>query len=352
MKHLRNSLPGRDGSPDRPRTPRGGVSLSRHGSGRRQAFTLIEMMVVVALSGLLIGGVFRLIGAAGENAKRAETIDRMQRVENALSGFYSEYGTYPPVARHGSPDPFVTQADDGTTSAAGGLTAANALRAARCQPVAFEFPTIKGMDEFIAQYFGGKVFSANQNPAAFDTVETKWEKVKLFRFGVLSFLLPRLEVIGNFRTGGKAEARPDEAFFDYQQWKQYNDSRKGIYDDQLSRESTACARWMPNLEGLVCGGKVLFGVNTAEKDAGYPRFSIGYSQGTGNQHILGQMTVRDGWGGELFYYSAPPYQSYRIWSAGKNGNTFPPWVPLESLSVAERKQVNEWIKDDVARFDR
>lgn len=347
MKHSRNGLRGRDGAPERARTPRG----ARQGAGGRGAFTLIEMMVVVALIGILIGGVFRLIGAAGENAKRAETIDRMQRVENALSGFYSEYGTYPPVARHGSPDPFVTQADDGTTTPAGSLTAANALRAARCQPMAFEFPTTKGMDEFINQRWGSEgVYSANQNPGAFDSTKNRWEDVKLFRFGVLSFLLPRLEVIGNFRTTGGD--RPDEAFFDYQQWKQYNDSRKGSYTDQLNRESTACARWMPNLEGLVFGGKVLFGVNTAEKDAGYPGFSARYSQGTGNKHILGCMTVRDGWGNELFYYSAAPYQSYRVWSAGKDGNTFPPWVPLDSLSVTERKQVNEWIKDDVARFDR
>ena len=361
MKTLRNSLPGRAGSPNRLRTPQGGGSLSRHGAGSRQAFTLIEMMVVVALIGILIGGVFRLIGAAGENAKRAETIDRMQRVENALSGFYSEYGTYPPVARHGSPDPLQETDEDRNDDEYKKLTTEEARlayrsrRASRCQPMAFEFPTIKAMDNFINQRWGSDgIYSANQNPGAFDSTKTKWEEVKLFRFGVLSFLLPRLEVIGNFRTGGGEDDRPAEEFFDFQQWKQYNDSRKGSYDVQLTRESTACARWMPNLEGLVCGGKPLFGVETAERDAGYPQFSTGYSQGTGNRHILSRMTVRDGWDRELFYYSAAPYQSYRIWSSGKDGNTFPPWIPLDILKQKNATSliwVNKWIKDDIARFD-
>ena len=326
--------------------------LSEKKETGREAFTLIEMMVVVALIGILIGGVFRLIGATGENAKRAETIDRLQRVENALSGFYAEYGTYPPVAHHGSPDPFVTQQDDGTSSSATTLISSNAVRACRSQPMAFEFPTPKSLDDFIIQRYNGTAYPANANAGGFSTTETSWEKVKLFRYGVLSFLLPRLAVIGDFTSSGGSGDRPEEVFFNYQQWRQFNDSKQGSYSDQLNRETTACARWMPNFEKMVYGGKTLLGIETAESNAGYPQFTDAYEQSSGNRHVLGRMTIRDGWDNDLFYYSAPPYQGYRIWSAGKDKKTFPPWIPLNSLSVDERKLVNEWIKDDIARFDR
>ena len=151
--------------------------------GQRSAFTLIEMMVVVALIGILIGGVFRLLSAAGEGAKRGETIDRMQRIENALSGFYAAYGSYPPVEQHGSPDPFVEEAPDGTTSPVSSLEAENANRAAASQPMAFEFPPIRALDDIIAsEYRSGSVHSPNENPGAFPQ-EGAWPKVKLYRYG-------------------------------------------------------------------------------------------------------------------------------------------------------------------------
>ncbi|MFA7684007.1 MAG: type II secretion system protein [Syntrophales bacterium] len=100
------------------------------------AFTLIELMVVIAVIGILIAGVFRLVSAAGTGNKKAETIARLERVQNALSGFYAEFGTYPPVPQHGSPDPYVEEAGRGGlrgTTGTGGIDAA--LRIVRCQPV-------------------------------------------------------------------------------------------------------------------------------------------------------------------------------------------------------------------------
>ena len=89
------------------------------------------------------------------------------------------------------------------------------------------------------------------------------------------------------------------------------------------------------------------------------RFSTPYKSSGGNLFVLGKMALFDGWtsdhrkwDNELYYYSAPPYQSYRIWSAGPNGKTFPPWIPLDSLSVEMRKKVSAWTSDDIARFDR
>jgi len=317
----------------------------------RDAFTLIEMMVVVALIGILIGGVFRLLSAAGESAKRAETIERLQRVENAISGFYATYGTYPPVPRHGSPDPFAKEDANGNTTPVTALAAENANRAAGCQPVPFEFPSAKAYDAFIAANFPPGVYSANINPSAFSADEPEWPKVKLFKYGLLSFLLPRYDAIGEFRPGAEdTNLQPASDFFRYNQWKNFNKSERL---NQIQTEADACARWLPNLKGLVWGGKTLMGVGTGQMDAGYPRFTSVYSQGTGNSYVLGKMSIHDGWGRDLFYYSAPPYQSYRLWSAGPDGNTFSADFPLTALkSTDHRKTVGGWIKDDIVRSSR
>ncbi len=67
-----------------------------------------------------------------------------------------------------------------------------------------------------------------------------------------------------------------------------------------------------------------------------------------NQYILDGMTVRDGWGMDLFYYSPPPYQSYRLWSAGPNHKTIPPWVDLSSGDMRQyRNTAAEWMADDI-----
>ncbi len=351
---LHQNVSGRDGSPSCP-------------TASRAAFTLIELMVVVALIGILIGGVFRLIGTAGEKAKRGRTVDRLQRLENALSGFYAEYGTYPPVRRQDSPDPFTETAEDlkdsdYTKLDADGKFAYRGARASHCQPMAFEFPTPQSMDASIPQLFGSGKEAANVNPGGFDGSSDSWEKTKLFRYGALSFLLPRLLVMGIApdKDGNIIESSltPKLSLFNKAIWNNYNLGKvrngkldKDTFLKQNERESITCGRLLPNLERIVYGGKTLLGVNTAEPEAGYPMF------GVHDKIVLGRMTVFDGFGfgkgNEIYYYSAPPYQSYRIWSAGPDGKTFPPWIPLEDIkSVEDRKKVNGWIKDDIARFDR
>lgn len=335
----------------------------------REAFTLIEMMVVIAIIGILIAGVFRLLSTTGENTKRAETMERLQRLENALSGFYAEYGSYPPVPKHGSPDPYVKENPNGSTSAATTLDYKNARRASRCQPVAFEFPTPKSLDDYIVTLSKGTYYAANQNPNSFPDEEIDWKECKLFRYGVLSFLLPRLEAIGGFKARDFdrfTDDNPDDTFFSkaQKQWSYYNEGYsedKGTLEKQYQREMKACARWMPNFERTIFGGKTLMGINTAQIGADYLQLSRNpnaddadepYTGSSGNAHKLALMTIKDGWGNDLFYYSAPPYQSYRIWSSGKDGKTFPPWISLENVKSADRETVNSWVKDDVARFDQ
>ena len=116
---------------------------------------------------------------------------------------------------------------------------------------------------------------------------------------------------------------------------------------------SVCRRWIVNLEGAVSGGDEFFGVDT--RDGGYNMFDAGnkntplYSV-NGQQYVLGEMTVCDGWGRTLYYYSEPPYQSYRLWSAGKDGMTFPPWIRPDSLSADDRQTALEWMADDIVKM--
>ena len=323
---------------------------------QRSAFTLIEMMVVVALVGILIGGVFRLLNAAGEGAKRGETIERMQRIENALSGFYAAYGSYPPVEQHGSPDPFVEEAEDGTTSPVSSLEAENANRAAASQPMSFEFPPMQALDDYIATRFQSQgILSPNRNPGIF-TQSEKWPQSKLYRYGVVSFLVPRYDAIGDFTLEASnqyepqpidTKLAPNEGLYkNHKQWTNYNPARKA------KAEREACARWLPNLQRIVFGGRKLLGVQTGTPNTDNDVvFSPAYTKG-GNKYVLRMMTIRDAWGNDFYYHSAPPYQSYRLWSAGPDGVTFPADYPLQQLNPSDRKTVSGWIKDDIARPSR
>lgn len=329
---------------------------NRPKQANRAAFTLIEMMVVVAIIGILIAGVFRMMSIVGESNKKAVTTARMQKLQNALSGFYAEYGTYPPVTAHGSPDPFTGEdPKDGKETQAGTLTAENANRSSRSQPLAFEYPNAQSLDDYINTRFQQDgIINVNQavGQIAATLPKDNWQDVKLFKFGVLSYLLPRVELMGGEDLAGNKETAmtPKLNFFKSRQWTKNN---AGTPAAQRVRENRAAARWMPNFENIIGGGFTIMGIDTAEPYAGGPWFMSGPGYlSNGTKYVLMGMTIRDGWGNELYYYSAPPYQSYRVWSAGPNGVTFPPWITLDSLSASDRKTVSAWVDDDVVRFDR
>ena len=63
----------------------------------KRGFTLIEMMVVIAVLVTLMAMTFRLANIGSDTEARTMTISRMQRLENALSGFHAAFGCYPPV---------------------------------------------------------------------------------------------------------------------------------------------------------------------------------------------------------------------------------------------------------------
>lgn len=384
----------------------------------KRGFTLIELLIVVTVIGILMGIVMR-IGNVGTDAWcRNLTITRMQRLENALSGYYAAFGTYPPVHLQGSRNFYLKVSDHGIQNTDGeedsnlwGWLGSNekvkdgdaeyrawqqVKAACESQPVGCYYPYSTDYREYVQSYSDAMKSYAEQDDtmtserkavfaAGFDTGtpigrfsslrdELDWDEIQLFRFGLLSYLLPRYL----FMMEG-----PEELFTDYAQWTGNNqlpcDPLRGTrysggwkrlrsdVNDDLARvanipSQAVCARWMANFEkSLTCSREqTFFGVDVmaeADKDS----ISSGdfntdltiYSPGgykkdsKAGQYVLNSTTMRDGWQSDFYYYSPAPYQTYVVWSAGPNRRTFPPWVARESLGSDANKCIGYWTADDI-----
>lgn len=382
---------------------------------RKTGFTLIELLIVTVVIVTLMGIVFRLAGLGGEARAKNVTISRLQRVENALSGYYAAFGSYPPVPLHGSRDYTcrvgLTNLQDGdpgsgVTDFTSGDFRRQVEAACRAQPVAARYPygtdAATYIDVVSAQCLDYYTRGAAPNSAYSDwhqekfarpfsamtrniygsDLETKadWQEVRIFQFGLMSFLLPRYL----FMIQGKQEfyencaqwERNNRRICDFTNgsrltWSQVR-SCLGIQDDGTRQGGTVqaemitnlpsqavTARWMPNFKGIVHGGGTFYGVDTNDgigggsfnsmDSADFQVFSV-QPDGNGERYVLDGMTVWDGWHRELYYYSDPPYQNYRLWSAGPDGKTFPPWADLGALSGDDQKRAAGWMADDIVHL--
>lgn len=238
--------------------------------------------------------------------------------------------------------------------------------------------------------------------------KSDWSEAQVFQFGLMSFLLPRyLLMLGGERdelpgmAAGLGSVGPDLGYYRFAQWGtrnncpcrfddgvQYPDwedvynAVKADSEDrwkiELIPSQTICQRWLANLEGICnCANRqdtlTVYGVNIKGDGGGWPDagspanlakmiYSAADSQAGmrgshAQQYVLNMITVYDDFsdGVELFYYSPPPYQSYRLWSAGPNGKTFPPWITDEQIRTdpnlqQHAKMIYEWISDDVVHL--
>lgn len=388
----------------------------------KKGFTLIELLIVTVVIVTLMGIVFRLAGTGSDQKARAITIDRMQRLENALSGYYAAFGSYPPVPLQGrSRDIFTAVADNGVqrTDETGSKNLEDAFTsfsdsgneskskrmcaqieaACRAQPVAVLYPlNEKKWQGSISELAGGEgSLLKNFGNSKFNSDD--WKECELFQFGLLSFLLPRYTFmlegdetlydrydngrpIGQWNANNRLPCLLNgervERWRDMQDYlgagERWTESGSGSTSSEHASmisniaSQAVCARWMPNFKGIIHGGLVFFGVNTHDSQGGeyllgnssvpnpnFPSLPLFSAQGGtgsasgGDRHLLDGMTVRDGWGHDFYYYSPPPYQSYRLWSAGPNGKTYPPWLDLPTGGQA-LKIINRCIEDDVVHL--
>ena len=334
---------------------------------RVQAFTLIEMMVVISVIAILMLASFRMLRAAAYAKKVTETQARLERIQNALAGYYAVYAHYPEVPFYMDLNPDKNGFDPmsrGTVGESDWERKAD-LTVRYLQPVAFEYPTPNRLNKFIPEIFKRDVVALNAVAEKIDYKESDWATSKIFRFGLVSFLLPRLDVVGVPLPGtdDNGEKYQDNApllkLFTNIQWieqsadptrKPGDNGRSDEYLAQLVRQQIAqreaCVNWLPHLAGTISGynaGGACGGLQSRWT-------TLNGVTGQGREVAVLVATVEDAWDHEFYYYSPPPYQSYRIWSAGGDGKTYPPWISSNEGDYTKedrRKKIAKWTKDDI-----
>lgn len=383
----------------------------------KKAFTLVELLIVVVVLITLMSIVFRLAGIGADTEARTKTITRMQKIENCLSGYYAAFGCYPQVRLHASrniyqnADVNLNQLDDEWNDELSGHW--NSVEAAcRAQPFGAAYPFPAGLESQIADIANimrtranssDKQYEAYQKrkdvlDAGFDglsenigrfggreTKEDSFQEIRIFKFGVMSFLLPRYLFMMQgadtlYRDNVLQWTHNNTRPFNPATGKQFPTWGNFISTSRLQDESgdikmgylmaipsqAATKRWMPNFEGIVSASEDtrFFGVKIRDPEGGSslsadnpnipiytPNKGSASGGGGGNQYILDGMTIYDGWGQEFYYYSPEPHQAYQLWSAGKNRKTFPPWMSLSALKNAtDAKTAGEWMADDVVHL--
>ena len=377
---------------------------------QRKGFTLVELLVVVVVLATLMSITFRIANAGDGSASKSFTINRLQRIENCLSGYYAAFGSYPPVQLHGSRNyRYETSlqgiqqvGENGGEGVTGNridyLKYDSVIAACRSQPLAMEYPfTRRGARERYQALsdaakekansgdesgpFGRFVQNQRVLSAGYQALTSHsyisdadkrtspyWTDVQVFKFGLLSYLLPRyLIMMGNqndstvydYFEQWKANNSLPCRFEDGSQYSNWQEVNQMVLNDPweiaILPSQAVCARWLPNLKDEIITGSVssmsLYGIEIKTRggcvgaDTAWPQlYSADRSQGnissTSKQYLLEQCTIYDGYEREFFYYSPPPYQTYRVWSSGPNHCTFPPWVTGDEFRE---------IKDEVIR---
>ncbi len=248
-----------------------------------KGFTLLEMLVVVLIIVLLAGLVFRLVGAIGKSNDIAETRAKIEKVSHALEEFKAIYGKYPPV-------PFYQGR----------------------QQMGYEFPTEITWGE-------------NSEAMAKRIVEGHHAKLSdwgghctVYTFGLASFFIPRYN--GTAERGPKAfcgvknhRQNDDDGV---PQWTQFNSRVNGKLGDS-DRDLNAVRRILPCL-----GGKL--GSDNRIADSGCLSYWEAHRHHPFNDDAVVtnlNVTFADAWRRELHYVSMPPYETYKLWSVGPDGQS-------------------------------
>ena len=395
----------------------------------RKAFTLVELLIVVVVMVTLMSIAFRIGAIGSDSSRRDKTITRLQRLENCLSGYYAAYGSYPPVPLHGSRNYYLKVSGKGIQNvdgdenqgifqgwSAGGfrhkaMTKEDRDReaedwrqvqaACRAQPLGCAYPYPEGYSDYVDAwsdhlkeeaassdstmsqsqkdiFINGFDDGVSRNPGRNRAMsgEADWRKVQMFKFGLMSFFLPRYLLMLNAKDG--------DIYAEFKQWTANNSGPADPFDGSimswcsLRKKLTSgvksdyarvanipsqaiCSRWLPNLQGIVDTvhtSYIVFGVDLRDPEGsgGISASTEVYSPGgysedsSSSQYVLDGCTVKDGWGTEFFYYSPAPYQTYVLWSAGPNARTFPPWVARDKLSASDNEHVNAWTEDDIVNL--
>jgi len=278
-----------------------------------KGFTLIEMLVVCLIIVILAGLVFRMTTMISLKNAEAETKRRLEMVANALEEFKAIYGKYPPVGMKGG-----DEYGDGT--------------GVHC-PFYYEYPGAEAFPDEGGEERARNLITggyAKDERWHYHTTEYPGEDpnaapYNFFTFGLCSFFVPRVN--GTADTGLDI-FRNSKACT---QWNIYNDGNAG---GDSQRDLDAVRRILPHLGARLKSvydektetSKLV--VDTSPKDC---ILSIGGWQARCER--LTPTGVRTNWMATVFdplsgsgkthlcYWSPPPYETYKLWSKGRDGQT-------------------------------
>lgn len=241
----------------------------------KKGFTLIELLVTVAILLILMGLIVRI--ASIGSSENTENVRIMQQLENALSGYYAAFGSYPPVPVSGSRNiyqPVSLSGDADFDQAPVKLPfsdvrmRAQILAACRSQPIKTRFPFNSGGTDYIrriSEYAqeqvvkdikDGRFDADGEEPMTkaeqqnlmqiftrgFDTGSSAWgrlnqlatssagytwgaDDVYLLQTGLMAFLLPRYQLMLSFSKEPRGGANGNGSSLDLdniKQWTYYN----------------------------------------------------------------------------------------------------------------------------------
>jgi len=128
-----------------------------------RAFTLIEMLVVIAVILVMAGIVLKTTGLVLRNMAKGKATHDLQQLQNALNEYYAEYGNYPPV-----------------------------------DFLDYEYEGDKTRQRLTVAWLGDPTFNNPNDPATFvpDMVRSGWpqgvaDKALGYRYGLVAYLWPR-----------------------------------------------------------------------------------------------------------------------------------------------------------------
>ena len=238
------------------------------------------------------------------------------------------------------------------------------------------------------------LFDALKNPTSLKSKAEydSWSDCQLFQFGLLSYLLPRYllmmqnadrrlyEDFAQWCNNNLLPAKFEDGS-PYESWGEIlqdlgsdgSGGQNGKWKIEALPSQAVTARWMPNLEHILrsdlggCPEMVFYGIDVVDPE-GQLDISVdnpeptlystaeSQSRGSGGQnYALCCVDCLDGWMKSFYYYSAPPFQSYRLWSAGPNGKTFPPWISEDEIAgdktlSKHRREIEAAIADDIVHM--
>lgn len=79
---------------------------------RRRAFTLIELLTVIAIIGILMALLIPVVMSVIERAKRAQAQNDVMQTITGVKGFYTEYSRYPSIGPASNEDLVIATAED------------------------------------------------------------------------------------------------------------------------------------------------------------------------------------------------------------------------------------------------